>query len=220
MSVEIDQSHAIMAKLATHVDWTKVNPAIAQERLVKNPDIGDAFAAWINNGCRLILPGHMIIMRDRGKIFNPAEFIGAGHTIWRGPANGNGLEGELDQDERSIALNEADLTKVRFETTLEKGEKVVNGEKRLIRLKAKNVIRLDAGLFAELWADKSKIPEQWKEKTNGNTTYVFFDGTILRCPHGNRYVLSLYWDGYAWYWLTYWLDSVFTVSNPSAVLAS
>lgn len=204
-----------MAKLGTNVDWATVDADIAQKRIITNSDIGQLFAAWINNGCQLVLPGPVIIKRDRTKIFNPAEFVGVGHTIWCGPANGTGLEGELDQDERSLALDELDLSKIQLETTLVGKEKVVKGEERLIRLKSKSLIRLDPGWLVELLKDTSKIPEHWKK-----LGAICFDGQILRSPDGDRYVLGLDWNGGAWRWDTSWLDNDFDASDPSAVLAS
>lgn len=49
-----------------------------------------------------------ILFIDRSIPFNPAKFIGAGWTIWRGPADGDGLSGEEDHDERSLAIMEID----------------------------------------------------------------------------------------------------------------
>lgn len=172
---------------------------------------------WVILKLQQVVEGQkpVILKRDSAKIFNPAEFVCESHTIWRGRADGTGLEGELDQDERSLALDELDLNKVRFESTLEKGEKVVRGEERLLRLKAKPLIRLDPGWLTELLADTSKIPEHWKKME-----HIPFDGQILRDPHGRRYVLSLYWHGKAWYWDIHWFYNDFSADNPSAVLAS
>lgn len=63
------------------------------------------------------------------------------------------------------------------------------------------------------------IPAQWKEKTNGYTTYIFFHGTILRGSAGYRYVLCLCWHGGEWDWHVFWLDDDWGASSPSAVLA-
>ncbi|MEK7182253.1 MAG: hypothetical protein AAB679_00640, partial [Patescibacteria group bacterium] len=76
-------------------------------------------------------PISQIIQIDRSQPFDPAKFISAGWSI-------------EEQDERSLALTEVDLSKVVFETTLEKNEKNIKGEERLERLKEKNVVRLDA----------------------------------------------------------------------------
>jgi hypothetical protein len=112
------------------------------------------------------------------------------------------------------------LTDVRFKTMLEGRETRVVGETKLERLKKAGDVRLDAKVFQTLWENQILIPERWKEKTNGNTTYIFFDGTVLRGSDGNRYVLCLCWDGGAWSWSVGWLGSDWHADDPSAVVAS
>lgn len=140
--------------------------------------------------------------------FDPMKFLGQSWSI------------KLDQDEESLALTEVDLSKVRLETGLEAKETCITGEEKLKREKKLKLIRLDARFFLSLWNDQKKIPEAWKEKTNGNTTYIFFTGTPLRGPDGDRYILSLYWHDNCWGWACYWLEDYFNDSNPSAVLVS
>lgn len=160
---------------------------------------------WWFGGVRK--PLQKVIMINRFKLFNPAKFIGKGWTI-------------EEQDERSLALTEIDLSKVKFETCLQEGETNIQGEEKLKRLKQADHIRLDAHFFLTLWKNKHLIPESWKEKTNGNTTFIFFDGTVLRGPGGRRYVLCLCWRDGRWDWRCYWLGDVWFAYGPSAVLAS
>jgi len=68
-----------------------------------------------------------VIQINRSKPFNPAEFIGAGWSVWRGPANGNGLEGEEERDPRSAMLTELDIGQVQLVTCLKQNEKVLIG---------------------------------------------------------------------------------------------
>ena len=149
----------------------------------------------------------IMIKIDRTEPFNLAQFMVQGSSI-------------EEQDERALVITEVDLSKIRLETTLKPGETPVIGEERLKRLKKAGHIRLDAKVFQTLWENQSLIPEKWKEKTNGNTTYIFFDGTVLRSPSGGRCALYLYWDDGEWYWSYYWLGIDFDASYPSAVLAS
>lgn len=144
---------------------------------------------------------------DRSTPFDPIKFIGDGWTI-------------EEQDEGSLALTEVDLSKVRLETCLKKGEDCVKGEDKLKRLKKNGHIRLDAKVFQTLWENQSLIPEHWKKETNGYTTYIFFDGTIVRSPPGRRCVLSLFFEGGEWRWACFWLGLGWRVYRPSAVLAS
>ena len=144
---------------------------------------------------------------DRSKSFDPITFIGNGWSI-------------VEQDERAVVLTEVDLTKIVLETTLEKKEKSVKGKDKLKRLKEKKVILLDAGVFKTLLKKQHLIPLKWKEKTNGNTTYIFFDGTVLQNSKGSRCVLYLYWRGGRWIWHYYWLESNLYANFSSAILSN
>jgi hypothetical protein len=76
------------------------------------------------------------------------------------------------------------------------------------------------GIFLTLWENQHLIPESWKEKVNGNTRYIFFDGTVLRRSDGDRYVLYLYWGDGQWRWHVRWLVYGWDGNRPSAALAS
>ncbi len=182
---------------------------------------GTLLYPWVMGALQGIVEGRKLIPRrasqgviKRSFVINAAEFVGPGHGFWRGPIDGKGLEGDLDQDERSLALDELDLTKIQFETCLVGDDKAIKGEEKLLRLKAKPLIRLDPGWIPELLKDPTKIPEHWQKKG-----YIPFDGQILRYPYGYRGVLCLGWGGRAWLWRIYWLDRGFSANYPSAVLA-
>jgi hypothetical protein len=208
-SVSIDQSHSVIQALANNVDWSVLDGDMLQEQIIKNPkEAGKQFTAFLKNGGKVIVDSPRVISIDRSIPFDPKTFIGNGWSI-------------EEQDERAIALTEIDLTSVMFDSTLEKGEKSIKGEDKLNRLKEKtNRIRLDAGIFKTLWENQILIPEKWKEETNGDTTFIFFDGTVLRDSDGYRYVLCLYWDDGKWHWYYYWLEYDWFANDPSAVLAS
>ena len=207
-SVSIDQSHSVIQALANNVDWSVLDGDMLQEQIIKNPkEAGKQFTAFLKNGGKVIVDSPRVISIDRSIPFDPKTFIGNGWSI-------------EEQDERAIALTEIDLTSVMFDSTLEKGEKSIKGEDKLNRLKEKtNRIRLDAGIFKTLWENQILIPEKWKEKTNGNTTFIFFDGTVLRHSRGRRCVLYLYWLDGRWRWGYNWLEFDWSASYPSAVLA-
>lgn len=148
-----------------------------------------------------------LVSIDRTSPFDPVKLLGQGWNI-------------EEQDERSLALDQVNLANVRLEHMLKKGENRVQGEEKLKRLKGAGYIRPDARIFQTLWENQSLIPESWKKKTNGNTTYIFFDGTVLRSPDGRRCVLFLYWRGGRWDWGYGWRGFGWLVGGPSAVLAS
>ena len=201
------QTHAVIAALTANTNWDVLNSQMLQT-IVDNPkEAGEQFTAFLKMGGKVIVDGPRVITIDRTEPFDPAKFIGDGWTI-------------EEQDERSLALAEINLTDVLFNTTLQKGEKTIVGTEKQKRLKEENCIRLDAGIFHTLWNNQHLIPEKWKEQTNGNTTFIFFDGTILRDSGGDLYVLYLFWLGGEWYWNYDWLDDDFDANLPSAVLAS
>ena len=148
-----------------------------------------------------------IIKIDRSKPFDPASFISKGWKI-------------VEQDERSLAISELDLNVVRLERMLKSKESYIDGEENLRRLKSTGHIRLDAKIFEILWNNQQLIPEKWKEKTDGKTTFIFFDGTILLGPGGSRWALYLYWVDGHWNWYYDWLGYYRDVDISSAVLAS
>jgi len=141
--------------------------------------------------------------------FNPTEDICKGWSI------------EKDgTDTRSIALTELDITQVQFVTMLNAGETSIKGEEKLKRMKASGNIRLDADIFLTLFKDKALIPESWKKKVGDKTLRIYFDGTILRFPNGDRGVLCLFWMYNDWYCDVNWLGSNRDANTPSAVLES
>lgn len=193
--------------LMNNADWDAVNASTLQ-KVIDNPkDAGREFTAFLKNGGRVIVGEPKVITIDRISAFDPVAFIGEGWSI-------------VEQDERSLKLGEVDLTKVNFKTMLKDRESSVVGEEKLKRLKDAGHIRLDAKVFQTLWENQHLIPASWKEPANGNTTYVFFDGTILRRSSGNRYVLCLCWSDGGWRWYYAWLVNEWYAGRPSAVLAS
>lgn len=162
-----------------------------------------------------------ILPIDRFKPFNPAEFIGAGWSIWHGPADGDGLNGEEERDHRSATLTQLDSSKIQLATCLKPNEKVMTGEERLKRLKADGRVRLNENAFKAFWENQALIPTPFKERVNGNIQFIFFDGVTLCGPGGDRYALCLcFSNGGSWSWSYDWLDRDRGVDSPSAVLAS
>ncbi len=146
-----------------------------------------------------------ILKIDRSKPFDPAISIGTGWTIWRGPKNGNGLEGDEEQDGRSLAITELDPTRLISQTGFKKTETSLVGEVRLARLTLR-AIQADAKIAETLLSEKDQITLKWLEKTL-DVAWIEFLGTILRNPDGNRYSLYLYRspDGSSWLSFYRWL---------------
>ena len=152
-----------------------------------------------------------ILKIDRSTPFDPATFMGEGCSIWRGPTNGNGLEGEEQQCEESLTLTEVDIAKITRKTCLKGKEPFVHGEEFLRRLKRGTSLRLDAKIGQTLLENPHRIPKDWKG------TCVHFMGTEVRDTSGYRFVLYLCWSGARWNWRYNWLGNNFDSHGPAAV---
>ena len=133
-----------------------------------------------------------IVRIDRTVPFDPSSFIGQGWDFWRGPANSNGLRGEVWQDERSLALTEIDCTKIGLKTCFKRRESDLKGEVLLRRLQASgDPILLDAGIFQHFWNDPHLFSRCFEGETVGQVNSVLFLGNLLRSPLCRRHVLYL-----------------------------
>ena len=159
-----------------------------------------------------------ILLIDRTKPFNPAEFMHCEAVI-------------NEEDQRSLAFTGIDLELVSFKLMLDEkddDDKVyigtyIRGGTKLERLKAtKNIICLDAKILEILYENQDLIPERWKKRTNGKTTYIYFDGTVIVLLDGERCTLGLYWDVNfsRWKWCRGPLNQDRYANDPSVVLQS
>jgi hypothetical protein len=159
-----------------------------------------------------------ILKIDRTNPFDPAKFIGEGWSIWRGPKDGKGLEGDEEQDSRSLAITELDPTKLFAQTGLNEDETTVTGEEKRARLMLK-AIQADAKIARVLYEEEGQTTLKWLHKTL-NLTWIEFLGTTLRSPGGRRNALYLYRDGDgSWSWGCYWLDYNRHASYPAVGFA-
>lgn len=100
----------------------------------------------------------------------------------------------VEQDDRSLALNEIDLEKIDFRRTLNNDEAYITGEEAVSRLKKTDCVRLDAKVFQEFYKNKHLIPYDLRGFG------IHFDGTIFIAPNGHRCSLALFWNGNTWIW--------------------
>jgi hypothetical protein len=188
--------------------WEEIGTNLQSFIELKPKERGERFAAFLRNGGKVIVGEPKVITINRNR-FNPKKFVGDGWSI---------LNDETDS--RSIALTELDLIKVELRTMLRDGESYVKGEERLKRLKSSDYIRLDADVFHTLFHNQHLIPKSWKEKFNGNTRYIHFEGTVLQRSDGVHFFLCLYWYDGRWDWSVTWLGQNLRGNNQSAVLTS
>ena len=191
--ITADQSQQVMATLAANVNWREIDfdEAMMQKMIISNPRMaGACFTRFLKNGCRF--DSRLFATKS----FNPTEFIGEGWTIWKGPADGDGLTGEEDVDPRSLSIVVADPSKFLFESCLWAREKQIVGEERLRRLKALlSFVRFGGNVFLGLLLDYGENVEnsalEWLYQNRGITKMDFL-GLVLRDPKGNRCALGLY----------------------------
>lgn len=198
------QARSLIASFAVDTPWNEIETDLQPFIELSPKKRGERFAAFLRNGGKEIIGEPKIISVNRGQ-FKPKVFIGEGWNIVN-----------KETDPRSVALTELDLNQVELVTKIERGEKWVQGEKHLKRLKKGGRIRLDADVFITLWHNQYIIPESWKE-VDGKRRHIFFDGTVIKSPVGNRSVLYLFWDR-GWCWGASWLADGRFSYTPSAVI--
>lgn len=208
----------LMGVLQNNISIDEVSDAVV-EWVIQHPrEAGALFTGFLKNLGRAPTKKPKFISIDRDKPFDPAKFIGSGWSIWRGPADGDGLSGDEDQDKRSLALTELDVTTIRLETMLKPGEKSLPGDMRQQRLKEAGHVRLDAGIFQHFWRNQHLIPKHFKSPTGSDTTLIYIEGTVLRSPKGNRCVLFFYWHQKSWKWDYIIATAVVKDNDPSAIV--
>lgn len=159
-------------------------------------------------------PPSTILAVDRSVPVNFVELLGdEGWSIWKGPVDGDGLAGEEQQDPCALSLTEIDLSNINFFPTLRHGEGILSGKENLRRLKAAGCILPDAKVCETLLKNEHLIPTSWNEKE------IYFFGTILRSPGGDRCVLCIRRDGEKWECSFYWFGgSIWYAALSNAVL--
>ena len=203
----VEHQRAFLALSRESAQWAVANTVAAIELCV-------AAIEGRNGSSAKSIPESKIIKLDTTP-FNPGEFISKGWDFWKGPADGNGLEGDVVEDSDV----ELDPSQIQLKAYLESNESSTTGEVRIQRIASAADIPLGPRAFQTFWKNQHLIPKEWKKKTNGYTTYIFFDKVILSHPHGDRYALYLCWHDDRWYWYAYWLGHDRRVSDPSVVLA-
>lgn len=201
----------MIARFATQVNWDAIDGDVLQRQFISLPpkEFGERFNVLLKNGGRGSIGEPKVIPIDRTNPFDPVPFIGNDSSIV-----------EVEQDKRSLKLFGVNLTKVKLQTTLKTGEKMVTVEEILKCLIASGVILLDAKVFQTLWENKALIPESWKQLIDGKTTFVLFPGTVLRDSDSRGFVLCLFWFCGEWSWSCLWLGSGCGANSLSAVLES
>ncbi len=147
--------------------------------------------------------------------FGPIRIYGSKLPIWRGSEDGDGEQGSIAGDSRSLALTELDLSKVQLACFKGRSRHTSTAE-RIARVE-KNMpdhIRLDPRFAVSLCECPEAYPDSWKDKI------IFWDGFSVLGQGGDRLALCTYWSGGVQ--LDYtdgWYDDSRKPNEFSAVLA-
>jgi len=208
--ITIEEFGQVIATLITNTDWKSIDFKTSglQKSVIRNPvEAGRQFALFLSNGGRVIIMETMTLFIDRTEPFDRVKYLGKEWVI-------------DEQDERSLALSQIDVSKIDLQTMLNGKEEHLDGEKSLGRLKEISHICLDAKVGQILYENQDMIPTSWKQKIAGRTIRIYFSGTIFRNSHGLRSILCLFWKGQRWHLYHDWLDYDHTIIDRFAVLAS
>lgn len=188
MRINLEINKLLIA-LREHTEWESVSPEVVL-RLVDGDhrELGRQFAEFIKNGGRV-----NVGERNAVSISRPMQFD---LTTLPGREGWQIVDEETDQ--RSVELETLSPSMVRLETMLKTGEPSITGEERLKRIKEAGHVRLDLGVFLAFWNNQELIPENWKENADGTDCFIYFDGTVLLSPLGERYVFCMYRHNSVW----------------------
>ena len=109
---------------------------------------------------------------------------------WRGKEQSGK---SFEHDERSLAFDEIDLSKVKLINPLRSDEKCITHEDGLRRLKQAAFIHLDYRFFKAICDNTNFISDRWQ-----NYPIIYFFGTIIRFSDDSRNVPYIIWRGESW----------------------
>lgn len=172
---------------------------------------------WLNGDGRDVFHEHLkligeefiasfTIKIDRTKPFDFSIFPGNGSSVWKGPKDGKGLDGEEDQDQRSLAITRIDPANLLLLNGLKHNEKCINGEDRRAIMMLET-IQLDVKIGQTLYEEKGQKTLRWLHQVYGVCLFELL-GTVIRDEFGDRDVryFKRNEDG-SWSW---YLDSLYS----------
>ncbi len=164
----------------------------------------------------------LVLKINRNKYFNSIDTF-PGLTIWKGTVDKFDLEGQDEQDKRSLTISEIDFAKVNFKHHLLGKEPYITGEVALTRAKESGEIRLDPAIGESLWLDyETKKKKSVLEAIFLTKKVKWFELLTPLCGDSidSRCTLCFYRDGSRWHRSYNWLKYNRTAGNVSASLVS
>jgi len=108
-----------------------------------------------------------------------------------------------------------------FLSERQKGAKRIIGNELRQEIEDGKWILLNSNILDYIFDHSELFPEHWKKDEAGETRYIFFQGSVFRCPpNGNLFVRYFYWGVGSLDRDYGWLDGDWTRLKPSALLAS
>lgn len=146
------------------------------------------FVMFLANDARFILSGLKVACAP----YYPGQVV-TGWAFWKGPSNGDGLQGDEERDQISLALQQVDFERVEFVGGRAGG---TNGEDRLnyLRKMGRPIFgsTVCAGLLEDLRLCQNKA-DSVLEKIYDHTqlTYIDFPGDVIRTEEADRMITFL-----------------------------
>ncbi len=102
---------------------------------------------------------------------------------------------EKDSDISFLVDKKEDVSKIQLRHFLKEAESRITGEEKLKRHNGSYQFCLDIKDCEHLYMNQALIPKRWKERIDGNATFVFFDKTLISSKKV-WYILGLCWNNY------------------------
>lgn len=164
------------------------------EKLSENPGLLGNFNSILETVAPTVAKATSNIFHiNRFTPFDPVSLLGTGASFWKGPKDGKGLKGMIEQDDRSMALTEIDLATIRFKPYIPDGS-VISGENRMEAIKTAGDTALDPQIGQSLYEEEGQKALRFLHDTTG-VTWMEFLGQPLCSAYGIRYSLVLYRHG-------------------------
>lgn len=157
-----------------------------------------------------------MVIDSRG-VFKPEVFLGEDYSVWRGLADGDGINGKYDRDGRNVFFHAIAFSEICLVGEFNGKSIAASGEEKLAYLRNQKEITLGRGAFLALWLDYQEKQKdsvlEWLWK-NRQIKYLDFFGVVIRKPveglgpiryiptlkriNENKWEYSLSWLGFSW----------------------
>lgn len=209
-----------MANLKRLIDLARENPSLAVDEIIFLDNCQEAEEKLADrrlDAAEVVEVFDTVLVINRSIPFDTLPLFSQDSSVWRGTKKGAGLDGEPEQDIRSLDLFVIDIAKIDFVSPMLNNYEVTTGEIRLMCLENSDKIRLDPQIGRTLYEERGQESLRWLYD-NKRVAWMEFPGQTLRSSDGYRFLFCLCHcsDG-SWKCSCSWLSNVRHVSRPAAV---